>query len=392
MKERIARHVVELPKSGIRKFFDIVAQSKDVISLGVGEPDFDTPWHISRAAVTCLEDGGTHYTSNLGTPKLRQAIARYFKRRFNTDYAWDREILVTVGVSEAIDLAIRALCSPGDEVMFHEPCFVSYEAAVRLAHAVPVAVPTCVENEFRLTVEELEKYVTPKTKVLLLNFPCNPTGATLSRAEMAEILEFCERHDIILISDEVYTELNYEIEDGAEDVVLDSFGSFESHRDRVLVLNGFSKSWAMTGYRLGFACGPEDIVGAMMKIHQYGIMSAPTLAQAAGVEALDFGDKDIAYMRGEYKKRRDYLVNALNAMGLKTLMPKGAFYLFVGIRSTGMTSEDFTMRLLKDFGVACVPGSAFGRSGEGFVRMSYATSLENIKLAAERINRMMSQK
>lgn len=391
MKERIARHVVELPKSGIRKFFDIVAQSKDVISLGVGEPDFDTPWHISRAAVTCLEDGGTHYTSNLGTPKLRQAIVRYFKRRFNTDYAWDKEVLVTVGVSEAIDLAIRALCSPGDEVMFHEPCFVSYAATVRLAHAVPVAVPTCVENAFRLTVEELEKYVTPKTKALLLNFPCNPTGATLSRAEMAEILDFCERHDIILISDEVYTELNYEIEDGAEEVVLDSFGSFERYRDRVLVLNGFSKSWAMTGYRLGFACGPEDIIGAMMKIHQYGIMSAPTLAQAAGVEALDFGDKDIARMRGEYKKRRDYLVNALNSMGLKTLMPKGAFYLFVDIRSTGMTSEDFTMRLLKDFGVACVPGSAFGASGEGFVRMSYATSLENIKLAAERIAGMMRE-
>ena len=391
MKERIARHVVELPKSGIRKFFDIVAQSKDVISLGVGEPDFDTPWHISRAAVTCLEDGGTHYTSNLGTPKLRQAIVRYFKRRFNTDYAWDKEVLVTVGVSEAIDLAIRALCSPGDEVMFHEPCFVSYAATVRLAHAVPVAVPTCVENAFRLTVEELEKYVTPKTRALLLNFPCNPTGATLSRAEMAEILDFCERHDIILISDEVYTELNYEIEDGAEEVVLDSFGSFERYRDRVLVLNGFSKSWAMTGYRLGFACGPEDIIGAMMKIHQYGIMSAPTLAQAAGVEALDFGDKDIARMRGEYKKRRDYLVNALNSMGLKTLMPKGAFYLFVDIRSTGMTSEDFTMRLLKDFGVACVPGSAFGASGEGFVRMSYATSLENIKLAAERIAGMMRE-
>lgn len=391
MKERIARHVVELPKSGIRKFFDIVAQSKDVVSLGVGEPDFDTPWHISRAAVTCLEDGGTHYTSNLGTPKLRQAIARYFKRRFNTDYTWDKEILVTVGVSEAIDLAIRALCSPGDEVMFHEPCFVSYEATVRLAHAVPVAVPTCVENEFRLTVEELEKYVTPKTKALLLNFPCNPTGATLNRDEMQAILEFCERHDIILISDEVYTELNYEIDDDAEEVTLNTFGSFERYRDRVLVLNGFSKSWAMTGYRLGFACGPEDIIGAMMKIHQYGIMSAPTLAQAAGVEALDFGDKDIARMRGEYKKRRDYLVNALNSMGLKTLLPKGAFYLFVDVRSTGMTSDDFTMRLLKDYSVACVPGSAFGKSGEGFIRMSYATSLENIKLAVKRISKMMQE-
>ncbi len=390
MKERIAKHVADLPKSGIRKFFDLVAQSKGVISLGVGEPDFDTPWHISRAAVTCLEDGGTHYTSNLGTPAIRQAIARYYKRRFASDYSWENEILVTVGVSEAIDLAVRALCSPGDEVMYHEPCFVSYEAVVRLAHAVPVPVSTCVEKEFRLTVEDLERCVTERTKVLLLNFPCNPTGATLNRSEMNEILAFCERHDIILLSDEVYGELNYDIDSSGSSAMLDSFGSFERYRDRVVVLNGFSKSWAMTGYRLGFACGPSDIIGAMMKIHQYGIMSSPTLAQAAGVEALDFGDKDVHRMRSEYKKRRDFLVPALNSIGLKTLMPRGAFYLFVDIRSTGMTSEAFTLKLLKDYSVACVPGDAFGKSGEGFVRMSYATSLENIKLAFERISRMVS--
>ncbi len=403
---RVAPHVAALPKSGIRKFFDIVAQSKDVVSLGVGEPDFDTPWHISRAAVTCLENGGTHYTSNLGTPALRQAICRYLERRFAAKFDWTKEVLATVGVSEAIDLAIRAICAPGDEVLYHEPCFVSYAATIKLAHAVPVAVETRVEDEFRLTVAALEAKVSPRTKALLLNFPCNPTGATLGAKEMEEILEFCERHDIILLADEVYSELNYEIEDDAGDshaeaqrgggaekegtVVLPSFAGFPKYRDRVILLNGFSKSWAMTGYRLGYACGPDDIIDAMMKIHQYGIMSAPTLAQAAGVEAMDFGDKDVARMRREYRKRRDFLVPALNAMGLKTLMPNGAFYLFPDIRATGLSSEDFCMKLLKEHGVACVPGGAFGPCGEGFVRMSYATSLEKIKLAAKRIAEMLA--
>ena len=391
-KNRVAQHVADLPKSGIRKFFDIVAQSKDVVSLGVGEPDFDTPWHISRAAVTCLEDGGTHYTSNLGTPQLRQAICRYLERRFDARYDWSKEVLATVGVSEAIDLAIRALCAPGDEVLYHEPCFVSYSATIKLAHAIPVAVETKVEDEFRLTVEALEAKVSPKTKALLLNFPCNPTGATLNREEMRAILEFCEKHDIILLADEVYSELNYEIDDSvppSEQPKLPSFAAFPEYRDRVILLNGFSKSWAMTGYRLGYACGPVDIIDAMMKIHQYGIMSAPTLAQAAGVEAMDQGDNDVARMRREYKKRRDFLVPALNEMGLKTLMPKGAFYLFPDVRQTGLSSDDFCMKLLKDFGVACVPGEAFGPCGNGFIRMSYATSLEKIKVAAERIGKML---
>ena len=393
MKTRIARHVADLPKSGIRKFFDIVAQSKDIVSLGVGEPDFDTPWHISRAAVTCLENGGTHYTSNLGPPALRQAICRYLARRFGATFDWTKEVLATVGVSEAIDLAIRALCEPGDEVLYHEPCFVSYAATIRLAHAVPVAVETHAADEFRLTVAALEAKVTPKTKALLLNFPCNPTGATLNAAQMREILDFCERHDIILLADEVYSELNYEIEEAedahAEAQLLPSFAAFADARDRVVLLNGFSKSWAMTGYRLGYACGPADIIDAMMKIHQYGIMSAPTLAQAAGVEAMDFGDKDVARMRREYRKRRDYLVPALNALGLKTLLPKGAFYLFPDIRSTGLTSEEFALRLLKEHGVACVPGGAFGPCGEGYVRMSYATSLDKIKLAVARLAKML---
>ena len=385
MKERVAKHVAELPKSGIRKFFDIVAQSKDIVSLGVGEPDFDTPWHISRAAITCLEDGGTHYTSNLGTPALRQAIARYLKRRFDAKFDWKNEILVTVGVSEAIDLAIRALCSPGDEVLYHEPCFVSYAPTIRLAHAVPVCVETRVEDEFRLTVAALEKKVTKKTKAILLNFPCNPTGAVLSREDVEGILKFAKKHDIIVLADEVYSELNY------TDETLCSFASFSGYHDRVILLNGFSKSWAMTGYRLGYACGPEDVIDAMMKIHQYGIMSAPTLSQAAGVEAMDRGDKDVDRMRREYKKRRDYLVPALNDLGLKTVMPKGAFYIFSDIRSTGLSDEAFALKLLKDFGVAVVPGSAFGACGAGFVRMSYATSLEKIRIAVERIGRMIAR-
>ena len=384
-KSRVAPHVAELPKSGIRKFFDLVAQSNDIVSLGVGEPDFDTPWHISRAAVTCLEDGGTHYTSNWGTPALRQAICRYLDRRFAAKFDWHKEVLVTVGVSEAIDLAIRAICSPGDEVLYHEPCFVSYAPTIRLAHAVPVAVPTRVEDEFRLTVEALEAKVTPRTKALLLNFPCNPTGATLSREEMLAILAFAEKHDILILADEVYSELNYL----ASTPRFSSFASFPQYHDWVILLNGFSKSWAMTGYRLGYACGPADILDAMVKIHQYGIMSAPTLSQAAGVEAMDFGDKDVARMRREYQRRRDYLVPALNALGLKTLMPKGAFYLFTDIRSTGMSDDDFALKLLKEGGVAVVPGSAFGPGGAGFVRLSYATSLDKIKLAVERIERMV---
>ena len=380
-RSRVAPHVAELPKSGIRKFFDIVAQSKDVISLGVGEPDFDTPWHISRAAVTCLENGGTHYTSNLGTPELRRAIARYLERRFAAEYAWDRQILVTVGVSEAIDLAIRAICSPGDEVLYHEPCFVSYAPTVRLAHAVPVAVETRAENSFRMTISDMEAKVTPKTKAVLLNFPCNPTGATLSRDDMAEILAFAERHDLIILADEVYSELNYE----CDEAPLPSFAALPGAAERVVLLNGFSKSWAMTGYRLGYACGPDDIIDAMMKIHQYGIMSAPTLSQAAGVEAMDFGDADVARMRREYRKRRDCLWVALNEMGLETLKPSGAFYIFPDIRSTGMDDETFALRLLKEHGVACVPGGAFGPCGRGHVRMSYATSLDKIKIAISRI-------
>ena len=380
----IAPHVAELPKSGIRAFFDIVAQRKDVISLGVGEPDFDTPWHVSRAAVTALENGQTHYTSNLGTPELRQSIAAYLKRRFNAPYDWRHQILVTVGVSEAIDLAIRAVTSPGDEILYHEPCFVSYAATIRLAHGTPVAVETRVEDAFRLTVEALERKVSPRTKALLLNFPCNPTGATLTRADMKAIAKFVLKHDLLLLADEVYSELIYPPK-GVSAKPL-SFASMPELKDHLVLLNGFSKSWAMTGYRLGYACGPHDVVDAMMKIHQYGIMSAPTLSQAAGVEAMEHGDEDVARMRAEYRRRRDFLVAALNAAGLKTLLPAGAFYLFTDITSTGLTSQEFAVRLLEEKSVACVPGSAFGACGEGFVRLSYATSYEKIQEAAARIS------
>ncbi len=384
----VAPHVAELPKSGIRKFFDIVAQRKDVVSLGVGEPDFDTPWHISRAAVTALEDGATHYTSNLGTPQLRRAIADYLDRRFGARYAWENEILVTVGVSEAIDAAIRAITSPGDEIIYHEPCFVSYAPTIRLAHGVPVCVETHVEEQFRLTVAALKKAATAKTKAVLLNFPCNPTGATLTDEDMEEIADFCLDRNILLLADEVYSELVYG-EPGEPAPKPRSFSSIERLKTNLLLLNGFSKSWAMTGYRLGYACGPKGVIDAMMKIHQYGIMSAPTLSQAAGVEAMNHGDDDVQHMRGEYERRRNYLVSALNTMGLRTIMPKGAFYIFADIRSTGMSSDAFAVKLLNDYGVACVPGSAFGASGEGFVRMSYATSMEKIKIAAGRIAQMV---
>ena len=375
----VAPHVAALPKSGIRKFFDIVAQRRDVVSLGVGEPDFDTPWHVARAAATALEEGRTHYTSNLGTPELRQAICAYLGRRFRAKYGWESETLVTVGVAEAIDLAIRAISSPGDEILYHEPCFVSYAPTIRLAHAKPVAVETSARDGFRLTVAALERGVTRRTKALLVNFPCNPTGAVLSRRDMKAIAEFVLRHDMLLLADEVYSELVY---GGAKPL---SFASFPELRDNMVLLNGFSKSWAMTGFRLGYACGPADVIDAMMKIHQYGIMSAPTLSQAAGVEAMNRGDADVAAMRAEYGRRRDFLVAALNGMGLETIRPNGAFYAFPSIRSTGLSSEEFAVRLLEEKGVAVVPGSAFGPSGEGFVRLSYATSMSNLRRAVGRM-------
>ena len=378
MREFVTETVRSLPKSGIRAFFDIVAERADIVSLGVGEPDFDTPWHIVRTAAWAVENGATHYTSNLGTPSLRREIAAYLARRFSARFDWKREILVTVGVSEALDLAFRAICDPGDEVLYHEPCFVAYPAAIRLARGTPVPVPTFAADGFRLSVDELEKRVTPRTKALLLNFPCNPTGAVLDEASFKALADFAVRHDILLLSDEVYTELDYT---GA----FRSFASLPELKDRLVLLNGFSKSWAMTGFRLGYACGPAAVIDAMMKIHQYGIMSAPTVSQAAGERAMREGDADVVRMREEYRRRRNFLVSSLRDCGLDTVMPDGAFYVFPSIAATGLSSEEFALRLLREQSVAVVPGSAFGASGEGFIRCSYATSMEKLKIAAERI-------
>jgi len=375
----VAPHVRGLPKSGIRDFFDIVAGRKDVISLGIGEPDFQTPWHIREKAIESIERGATRYTSNLGMPELRQALADYMRRSFRAEYDWATETLVTVGVSEAFDLAIRAILSPGDEVLYHEPCFVAYAPLIRMAHGVPVAVETYRKDDFRLTVEELEKKVTPKTRALLLNFPNNPTGATLTREDTEALADFAIRHDLLVISDEVYSELTYE---GGRH----SMAALPRLHDRLIFLNGFSKAWSMTGFRLGYVCAPAPLTDAMMKIHQYGMMCASSTSQIAGIEALRHGEADIEKMRSSYHLRRNFIVASLNEMGLDCFMPHGAFYVFPSIQSTGLSSKDFALRLLNEHSVACVPGSAFGACGSGFLRCAYATSMEQLKVAMERMS------
>lgn len=378
VRDFVAPHVRALPRSGIRDFFDIVASRKEVISLGIGEPDFQTPLHIREHTIKALERGATRYTSNLGTPELRRAIADYTGGSFQAEYDWKSEVLVTVGVSEAFDLALRATLSPGDEVLYHEPCFVSYAPLVRMAHGVPVAVETFRDDDFRLTVAELEKKVTPRTRALLLNFPNNPTGAALSRDDTEALADFAIRHNLLVISDEIYSELTYE---GGRH----SLASISRLRDRLIFLNGFSKTWSMTGFRLGYACAPAPIIDAMMKVHQFGMMCASSISQTAGVEALRNGIADIAVMREEYSMRRNFLVRSFNALGLECFMPRGAFYVFPSIKATGMTSRDFAFTLLEKHNVACVPGSAFGECGEGFLRCSYATGMEHLKEAVERI-------
>ena len=379
MDDKIAAHVRDIPRSGIRDFFEIVQSMHDVISLGIGEPDFATPWHIREAALFSLEKGRTGYTSNLGLPKLREAIASYVARHFGIMYHAPSEVLVSVGVSEAIDIALRALVNPGDEVLYHEPCYVSYSPSVVLAHGTPVAVPVHEKDDFRLRADELEKRITTKSKVLLLNFPTNPTGATMPREALQEIADVCIKHDLIVLSDEIYAELTY---DGAEHV---SIASLPGMRERTVFLHGLSKGWAMTGFRIGYACAPKAIIEAMMKIHQYAILCAPIMAQDAAIEALEHGEPAVAHMREKYELRRNFIVSALNEMGLRCHLPHGAFYVFPEIRSTGLSSRDFAMRLLEEEKVAVVPGPAFGPSGEGFVRCSYATSLDQIKIAMERM-------
>ncbi|MGV3532415.1 MAG: pyridoxal phosphate-dependent aminotransferase [Chthoniobacteraceae bacterium] len=379
LKKHIANHVRDIPKSGIREFFDIVAQEKEVISLGVGEPDFDTPWHIREAAIYSLEQGRTHYTSNLGLPELRASICRYVKRHFDVSYDPQAEVIITVGVSEAIDLALRAVLNPGDEVLYHEPCYVSYSPSVVMAHGRAVAVATREEDNFRLTAEALKEKITDRSKVLMLNFPCNPTGATQTRAELEKIAKLCIEHDLIVLTDEIYSELTYE---GAEHV---SIASLPGMRERTIFLHGFSKAFAMTGFRIGYACAPALLTDAMMKIHQYAILCANTMSQDAAIEALEHGMKDVDAMRREYEHRRNYIVRSFNELGLDCFQPLGAFYIFPRITSTGLTSREFSLGLLEQKKVACVPGTAFGPSGEGFVRCCYATSLEQIKMAMERV-------
>jgi len=379
LEKRIADHVRGIPRSGIRDFFEIVQTMEDVISLGIGEPDFDTPWHIREAAIYSLEKGRTGYTSNLGLPLLRESISRYVEKNYKVAYDPKTEVIVTVGVSEAIDLALRALLNPGDEVLYHEPCYVSYSPSITLAHGVAVAVPTRAKENFRLTANELKKRITRKSKILMMNFPCNPTGATQTREELKKIAALCVKHDLIVLTDEIYSELTY---DSADHL---SIATFPGMRERTIFLHGFSKAFAMTGFRIGYACAPTELIEAMMKIHQYGILCAGITAQDAGIEALEFGSKDVMLMRREYEMRRNYIVHSFNEIGLECFKPLGSFYVFPKISSTGLSSKEFSLRLLKEKKVAVVPGTAFGPCGEGHIRACYATSLDQIKIAMQRI-------
>ena len=380
---RIASHVRDIPRSGIRDFFEIVQSMKEVISLGIGEPDFVTPWHIREAAVYSLEKGKTGYTSNLGSPRLRRSIAAYVEKHFSVGYNPHDEIIVTVGVSEAIDLALRALLNPGDEVLYHEPCYVSYSPSIQLAGGVPVAVATRAEDEFSLKVGDLEKAVTKKTRVLMLNFPTNPTGAVMPLEELKKIAAFAVKHDLVVLTDEIYSELTY------DEAPHHSIAALPGMKERTLFLHGFSKAFAMTGWRIGYACGPSDIIEAMMKIHQYSILCAPIMGQEAAIEALERGARSVERMKEEYRLRRNFIVSSLNEAGIPCHLPKGAFYVFPDIRGTGLSSKEFSLKLLDAKKVAVVPGTAFGPSGEGYVRCSYATAMDQIKIACERITQFV---
>ena len=378
MRNPLADKVVNIPFSGIRKFFDIVSEMPEAISLGVGEPDFDTPWHIRDEGIYSLEKGRTFYTSNSGLKELRQEIANYLKRKQGLEYNAMKEVLITVGGSEAIDIGMRVMLDPGDEVLIPQPSYVSYEPCVVLAGGVPVIINLKQENEFRLTAKELIEAITEKTKVLVLPFPNNPTGAILEEKDLREIAKVCVEKDIFVMSDEIYAELTYK-----EKHV--SIAQMPGMQERTILINGFSKAYAMTGWRLGYACGPADIIEQMLKVHQYAIMCAPTTSQYAAVEALKNGDEDVQEMREAYNQRRRYLVHEFREMGLECFEPFGAFYIFPSIKEFGMTSDEFATRFLMEEKVAVVPGTAFGACGEGFLRISYAYSLENLKVAIGRL-------
>ncbi len=384
LNDFIADHVRQIPRSGIREFFDIVQSQADVISLGVGEPDFVTPWHIREAAIYALEQGKTSYTSNLGLLKLREAICAHLESHFSLSYNPQNQVLIAVGVSEALDIALRALINPGDEVLYHEPCYVSYSPSVALAHGVAVPVSCSAENGFAVKAEAIEQAITPRSKVLVLNFPTNPTGGTMTRVELLRIADVVLRHNLLVITDEIYAELTFEGEHF-------SIASLPGMRERTIFLHGFSKAYAMTGFRIGYACGPAELIEAMMRIHQYSMLCASIVSQEAALEAIQRGEPDTIEMRDQYRVRRNYIVSALNEMGLTCHLPRGSFYAFPCIRSTGLSSKEFALKLLQEEKVACVPGNAFGASGEGYVRCCFATSLDRIQLATERMARFVSR-
>lgn len=380
----ISNTVSSLPRSGIRDFFDIVANMSDVISLGVGEPDFSSPWHVREHVTYTLEQGQTNYTSNLGLPRLRKAISGYVAKAFGVEYNPDDEILVTVGVSEALDLAIRALCNPGDEVIYHEPCYVSYRPLIQLAHATPVVVETTAETQFRVTAEDVRPRITEKTKVLILNFPNNPTGGALNRADVEGLAKLAVEKDLIVITDEIYSELTYDREHV-------SIAEMPGMKERTIFLHGFSKAFAMTGWRIGYACAPPELTEAMMKIHQYTMLCAPVMSQEAALEALKNPEEDIHEMKQSYFRRRNFLHTSFVEMGLPCNKPEGAFYMFPEVRQFGMTSKEFALEFLDAEQVACVPGTAFGECGEGHLRCCYATSFDELKLACERLDRFLNR-
>ena len=384
MRDPLSKTITTIKPSGIRKFFDIVSEMKDAISLGVGEPDFDTPWHIREEGIKSLEKGKTFYTSNAGLKELKVELAQYLKRRFDLTYDPSKEMFITVGGSEAIDAAMRAMLDPGDEVLIPQPSYVSYVPCAVLAHAVPVTIELKAEDEFRLTAEALEAAITDKTKLLVMPFPNNPTGAIMEQKDLEAIAEVVQKHDIFVLSDEIYSELTY-----TENHV--SIASLPGMWERTIVINGFSKSYAMTGWRLGYACGPEAIITQMLKIHQFCIMCAPTTSQYAAVEAVKNGDADVVAMRDEYNQRRRYLMHRFRQMGLECFEPFGAFYMFPCIKEFGMTSDEFATDLLNRKKVAVVPGTAFGDCGEGFIRISYAYSMEALKEALGRIEEYITE-
>lgn len=381
LNSKLASHLQTIPRSGIRDFFELVIGRDDVISLGVGEPDFVTPWPIREAAMRSLDRGETSYTSNLGLLSLREKISEYVETFFHVPYRGSDEVLITVGVSEALDLALRALVNPGDEVVYHEPCYVSYSPSIAMSHGVAVAVATKKEDGFSLKPEALAAVITSRTKIVMLNFPTNPTGAVASREDLEGIAKLCIEHDLIVISDEIYSELRYDEEEHL------SIAALPGMRERTILLHGFSKAFAMTGFRLGYACAPTVLIEAMMKIHQYGILCAPITSQAAALEALTGGEDLYLSMKESYHQRRDFLVGRFNEMGIDCHCPGGAFYVFPDISKFGLSSKDFAMGLLESEQVAAVPGDAFGESGEGFLRCCYATGMDDLKSAMDSIER-----